>query len=473
MEGKRASGDIDAKKSKRAKTDFPTEIVLEGIEYINLSRLLKTAPFATYFAKHYKKSEKYFIEEEQLKAFNVPIQNVADGVFVEKQTPYSPANDLRLVTKDGKITDFIERVQSESHPMAPPIVVDGDLAFTDTLGIAHDVEMRGVRTEEGIYFKVKDIGRIFDILNLVNDMQHKHTQLEEDKDYVWFTIPDNERKKHGLSRELFFTHSGMIAAVFISRSPVAKQFRKWVSQIVFVHRYGTQDQKKKLAKSLLNKETIDELTKCCVNGIGGLYLLETMITPPKDHTGVKKKVYKYGYTKNVQQRMQKHVHTYGRDSVIHALVLLPIKYVSTAEAKLKHILSDNYIHEEGKNTELLLLSHQELTIVRESMRVVGETFYGETFVHAHQLEMLQQSRDHAIEMLKKDHELEVEKLKKDVEVTVEVAKNNAELAKKDGEVAKRDIVILGMKNDVQARRIKELEDELWRYKKNNANAASN
>jgi hypothetical protein len=487
MNGKRASDDIDDKESKRVKTDFPLDIVLDGIEYINLSCLLKTAPFAAFFAKHYKESEKRFIEEEQLETFNVSKQNVAGGMFINK-TAYSPANDLRLAKKEGKIGDFIERVQSASHPMAPAILVDNDLTFTDVLGVPHDVEMRGERTKKGIYFKVKDIGQVFGSSKLVENLHLEHTQLEENEDYVWFTIPANERKKHGPSRELFFTHSGMIVAVCISKSPVAKQFRKWVSQMV----YGTDEQKQELAKSLLNKKTVDEVTKRCATDIAFVYLLETSI-PSRQEKCIPKRVYKFGYSKSMDI-------AYGHGSAIDTLIFLPVNYLSEAETKLKHTLGKKYTHEDGTETELLLLSDDERNTVRNAMRTVGETFYGETLVHIHQLEMLQQSRDHAIEMLKKDAEvakkdnqlemeklkrdnqlemeklkkdnqLEMEKLKKDNQLEMEKLKKDAEVAKKDVEVAKKDVSISEMKNEIQAIRIQELEDKLRRYKKNNANAA--
>lgn len=442
MDGKRPSkNNTDNKESKRAKTDFPLDIELDGIKYVNLTRLLKTTPFASYHAKHYKASEKRFIEKEAIEVFNVSKQNVSNGVFAGKPE-FSPAHDLRLVKKDGKINDFIERVQSASHPMVPPILLDDDLAFTDALGAKHEVEMRGEPTEEGIYFKVKDIGQMFEIKNLANDIQHKNTQLEEGDNYVWFTIPENERKKHGASRELFFTHSGMLAAVFISKSSVAKQFRKWVSQIVFVHHLGNTEQKQDLARSLLDKKMIDELTKRCGYDIACVYLLETTKEP-----GDVKKVYKFGYTKNLQERMSKLIREHGRDSVIDTLLLLPEARLSSVEAEMKQVLGDTYRYEEGAHTELLALSEDECKAVRVTMRSIGKSFYGSTLVHQHQ-----------VDMIKKDHELQLVTATKDLQLALERARTEAKLANKD-------IEILEIKNHVQARRIQELEEMLRRVSK--------
>jgi prophage antirepressor-like protein len=458
MEGKRANEHANANADiKRAKTDFPLEIVLDGIVYINLSCLLKTAPFAAYFAKHYKKSEKQLIEDDklELETFNVTMTNVANGVF-DPRWPYRPGSDLRLVVKDGKINEFIERVKGDSDPLVPAVIADIGF-FEDALGEKHEVEMRGERTVKGIFFKVKDVGRVFGTNALTEDIQHKTAKAKAGEDYVWFSMPTDDKKSG--SREVFFTFLGLLRAIMRSNMPGAERLCVWVCEIVLVHGFGTQEQKQKLAKSLLDKKTVDEVTKRCATDIACVYLLETA-NPSRQENGITKRVYKFGRSKNVKDRMDKHVVTYGHGSVIDTLIFIPVNHLSEAETKLKHTLGKKYAYEDGTQTELLLLSADERNTVRNAMRVVGETFYGETLVHTHQLEMLQQSRDHAIEMLKKDHE-----------VTVEVAKNNAELAKKDGEVAKRDIVILEMKNEIQARRIKELEDKLWLYKTNIANAA--
>jgi hypothetical protein len=560
MEGKRASSEFDDKESKRAKTDFPTEIVLEGIEYINLSCLLKTAPFAAYFAKHYKSVKRFLEEEKDIEVFTVSKQKIAKGVFEHKEA-FSSGCDLRLVKKDGKITDFIERAQIASRPMAPTILVDGELAFTDTLGVPHDVEIRGKRTEEGIYFKVKDIGQVFGSSKLVENIQLEHTQLEENKDYVWFTIPNNERKKHGSTRELFFTARGLYnycrtskilncsvsygfiylvhlgeemykfgkswvldsrlkthkrtfkSVGFEDIKPVysvkidikllgaaeqavksylkmhgwyrstrysselceldgngLEQVKSYYDNLQSVHftgtpyapRFNAMELAEKVMRTLGIDDTVphDEDAEACKSAC--VYLLETSIKS-FEKKGIPKRVYKFGCSKSMKI-------TYDHGSAIDTLIFLPVNYLSEAETKLKHTLGKKYTHEDSTETELLLLSDDERNTVRNAMRTVGETFYGETVVHTHQLEMLK--KDHELEMSNKDQVLIT--AKKDVEVAkkdVEVAKKDVEVAKKDVEVAKRDIVILEMKNEIQARRIQELEEKLRRCKKNNANAA--
>lgn len=570
MDGKRPSGDESNGDAKRAKTDFPLDITLDDVEYINLSCLLKTAPFDAYFKKHYGKSEKQFIEKEQLEVFNVTKESVDDGRFKPKDA-YSPGRDLRLVRKDGVINDFIQRLRDQSYPMAPPkienliVTCAPEVADDTAKTIEYQVELRGTRTEQGIYLKVKDIGQVFGLKRLAHDIQHKHTQKEEGKDYVWFTIPKGEREKNASSRDLFFTVQGFLrfcrtsttvncvaphgfiylvhlgnkhykfgkswsiasrmqahqrgfkiagyydmrhvysVSIDIDRMSDAEQAVK-----VFLQTQGwyrrthysdelceLEDEELGLVKAYYDtlhtshftedphthsrakvdrRAKVDQLLKglsiydqpCdykeariqkeeelpIITKIACIYLLETGKSP-HELDGVVKRVYKFGFSKNVKDRMDKHVTRYGRDSAIDTLVLLPLAYVSQAELKLKQSLGDRYKHKDDidPSTELLLLSEADRTTVRDVMRVVGETFFGETIVHMHTLEM--QKKNAELELTVKD---------------VELAKKDTELAKKDTELAKKnaELVILEMKNEAQARRIKELEEQVRRREKGHA-----
>ncbi|KAJ3112389.1 hypothetical protein HDU96_004601 [Phlyctochytrium bullatum] len=380
------------------------------------------------------------------------------------------AHDLRLVRKCSKMKAFMDRVQQESPPMAPPLIVanDIDFFFVDDAGIKYNVEMRGERLEKGIYLKAKDIGKALGYANLANDIQ-SNIQLVEGDDYKWFTIPSPEKEKHRHSSEVFLTYTGMLAAVFMSKLPVAKKFRKWMSETVFAHHLGTLEQKEKAARSLLNKKVIDELTKRCENDMSCVYLVETERMLPSDSSGLKRKVYKFGYSKKMNERMAKFVGEHGRDCVINTLILLPEDCLSKAETYLKDILGTNYRYHEGTSTELLLLAEDERKRVQAAMRTVGQAFFGSTVVHFHELEMLKKSHELELlrmktdvvnetqEKLKNDHERTLEKLKNDHERTLEMLKKNHELelhtvrAQHKAELAEKDRAIL-------ISRIRELEE---------------
>ncbi|KAG1710192.1 hypothetical protein DVH05_017198 [Phytophthora capsici] len=236
-------------------------------------------------------------------------------------------------------------------------------------------------------------------------------------------------------------------------------------------------EKLELAKSMLTKKSLNELLGRCVHDIACLYLLETSKDPGKDRKG--KKVYKYGCSANVKERMEAHATVYGSDCVFDTLIFIPASDIFKAETKFKEILDKSYFFKDDGKREELALSSAEHKTVRNAMKRVAEAYYATTMVHEHTVQMLEES--HKVELEQKNVEIEkknVELEKKNVELekkNVEVEKKNAEIEKKHAKSvsAEKDITILQMKNNAldmknseQAQRIKELEDQLRRYSKN-------
>eukprot|EP00644_Phytophthora_capsici_P001242 jgi/Phyca11/504859/fgenesh2_kg.PHYCAscaffold_10_\ len=81
MEGKRGNDTDDNVDAKRAKTEFPLELVLNGEEYINLALLFKTTPFDAYFNKHYKTVKRFLEKETKVEVYNVTKTNVARHIL--------------------------------------------------------------------------------------------------------------------------------------------------------------------------------------------------------------------------------------------------------------------------------------------------------------------------------------------------------------------------------------------------------
>jgi prophage antirepressor-like protein len=361
-----------------------------------------------------------------------------------------------VVTKDAKINAIIEEARGRSHPLAPVVILDQDLEFfVDALGERHDVEMRGARTVRGIYFTVKDVGRVFGTADLANDIQHKNTKPREGEDYVWFTMPQGEKKS--ASRELFFTFLGLLRAIMRARTPIAEQLCIWVCDIVFVHGFGNEDQKVELINKM-DKKTLDTFMKCWAHDIACIYLLETSMKQAEST----KKVFKFGFTKQLKSRMGKHSTTFGPDCVLDTIILIPDESLSGAEADLKRQLPTQYFFTHGSAQELLLLSEADRKTVRAAMQTVAVAYGGTTAVHEQRLKNVEQSYQLEIEKMKNEHLEERSKLKE----ALIVATKDVALAEKETMLAKKDIIILQMRNDEQARRLKELEDELRRYAKN-------
>lgn len=83
--------------------------------------------------------------------------------------------------------------KANSCPFAPPLLEDSDLKFfVDKAGVQREVEMRGMCTMEGIFFKAKDVARVFQSDRFVDTIQRSDTTYEEFVDFVWFIMQKSE-----------------------------------------------------------------------------------------------------------------------------------------------------------------------------------------------------------------------------------------------------------------------------------------
>ncbi|KAK1928954.1 Uncharacterized protein P3T76_015594 [Phytophthora citrophthora] len=89
--------------------------------------------------------------------------------------------------------------------------------------------MRGKRTMEGIYFKAKDVGRVFESDSLVKTILDERKSYHESVGFVCFTLKkggggDNDTSLHAQkqayhsSQEVFLTFQGLIKACFLSQT---------------------------------------------------------------------------------------------------------------------------------------------------------------------------------------------------------------------------------------------------------------
>lgn len=75
---------------------------------------------------------------------------------------------------------LLKIAKESSYPLAPLVINDKDLAFfVDKYGVYYQVEMRGKSTMEGIYFKAKGVGLVFESEWFVNTILQGDTPLQE------------------------------------------------------------------------------------------------------------------------------------------------------------------------------------------------------------------------------------------------------------------------------------------------------
>jgi prophage antirepressor-like protein len=166
-------------------------------------------------------------------------------------------------------------------------------------------------TYEEPLFKAKDVG---DLLGI--DQIRKTIQNLDEEDKV--IKPGNTVT--GLQEQWFLTENGLYEVLFISRKPIAKQFKKWVKDIIKEIRLrGKYDLEEKLkeqqqllqAKELEHQQTQQELVKYkektyeAIEKTGHVYVIKT------DAQGA----YKVGKTKDVVSKRIRGLQTGNVDDI--------------------------------------------------------------------------------------------------------------------------------------------------------------
>ena len=115
--------------------------------------------------------------------------------------------------------------------MAPDIILlEDDKKITDDSGNVLEIEARGIRQSDGVYFKVRDVSRGFKMDNLADTLGRACTHYTEHVDYVYFLCIDKGKPR----KELFLTYAGFRRMVEVNRknysANMKKQMHDWLAQ---------------------------------------------------------------------------------------------------------------------------------------------------------------------------------------------------------------------------------------------------
>jgi len=114
---------------------------------------------------------------------------------------------------------------------APPIIeLKKKEKFKDVMGNVVDIETRGERKHDCIYFRVKDVENSFNILKLGKTLIDRRNGYEEKRDFKYFICKRNRNAK----KELFITLRGMRRLVEVNRKKMSAKTKttihKWLDQ---------------------------------------------------------------------------------------------------------------------------------------------------------------------------------------------------------------------------------------------------
>lgn len=357
-----------------------------------------------------------------------------DNIKIDVNIKNNIKNDIKDNIKDDiKNNNSDNNKYNREIKMAPPIIYLEDYEkFRNDDGNVIEIETRGSRNVESIYFKVKNVMEGFEMKSLYKTIIDERKSYTINIDYVYFLCfaigESKKNKKNKIIKELYLTYTGILRALMISRSGKASKFINWATKTLFIVQMGTEKQKNKLTLKIkgVSYESIQELFSINARTMPCIYLTAFNKVGPLreimkigDNYNDDDIVYKFGLTKSFKERKNGHKNEYKEllDNIDMKLVCFsfidPI-YINDAESDLKSLLSKYKLNYENHN-ELVVISNDILKLVK----IIYENLAGKYSGHTEEFNRKVNELTNII----REKEIEIERLENKYKFDVQNEKN--------------------------------------------------
>jgi hypothetical protein len=373
------------------------------------------------------------------------------------QSQQLPQDDLQKEEdnedEDEVTNEMRQEQQDQEIENAPPLLhLDNSEKFHDADGNVIEIETRGERDRNKIYFKVKDVSVGFEMPSLSRNILC-FKAYERGLHYITFkretTLHSMESKNTNKPSKttLYLTYKGLLRVLFASRNKHVDKFQDWAEEKLFTIQMGTRDQKVKLGAEVLNTSprTLKAIFDKHAATFPSIYLMslgkvrelrETFGIPankPDEST-----VYKFGFTEDLSRRVIELETEYsklpGVAMTIGTFHIIDTKYTSEAENEVREMCAAFEVRvkktTQGFN-ELIVLDDKQFANMKKMYRRIGDDFAGATLGLQKQIAEL---KDRI-----KDYENEIMRLKLEIEYKDNLHKKDIEL--KDRVIELKDTVI--------------------------------
>ena len=346
---------------------------------------------------------------------------------------------------------------------APNIInLNDDEKFKDNNGNILEIETRGEREYNKIYFKVKDVATCFNMTNLYTTLIGINSGYEINKDYKYYICNNlcnsqkntntNTNIKNKINKELYLTYTGIIRLFCISRSPNIENFQKWAFEKLFTIQMGTIDQKQQLTSHMLGVsiKAVKQVFNKNISTIPCIYLLNLNTVDKLRNTfnipntfNDDMIVCKFGCSKDIESRMKDHQSTYGKlnnvDLNLLMFAYIDPQFIFDAETNIKDYLHQ-YLYKYESYNELIIINPKLIKNIKNQYDMIQNKYSG-----------------HIKELL-----LQIKELENKLSLTEATIKmNNLKYENELNEYKhKNDILILQHKNELQNKNIEVLEYKL-------------
>ena len=340
-----------------------------------------------------KKAQPYVVQDYA----NNHIQNVQN--FQEIQDAEKAEKKAEKKGERDKVRVERKAYDTSELQTLPQLVELSDAEmFRDTSGNVLAIEVRGEKTTDGLYFKALDIEKGFGISRMRNHIQDKTGSYTHGLHYGFFLLDRNPVNEHientpseentSSDKQMYLTYFGVVKMIVSSRSPNAEKFQRWATNTLFVHQFGDQPQKDKMAANLANimqsqieafRRSATPISCVYLKRIGTVAEVRKHVSVPiggSDHD----MVYKYGLTEDLKRRLRENRATYGKWSKVEVQVetyqYIDTSMLSKAEASIEGIFENGGMRiKDHSHTELVVIPPESMKFIREKygelMRLFG------------------------------------------------------------------------------------------------------
>jgi hypothetical protein len=399
--------------------------------------------------------EKYYFKPEPA----TPIENEDD----EKGDP-------QIIPEKVENKEVVENIEK-----APPILhLKEEEKFRDSDGNVLEIETRGERHEDKIYFKAKDVSVAFDLPSLNKNIIDKERGSERNVDYKTFIRPHSkESNKKCESRHkkckttLYLTYEGLLRVLFVSRNKNASTFRKWATNKLFTIQMGSNEEKIKLGTDILNisVKTYKAVFDTYASKFPCIYLLSLgTVKDLRETFGLdgtvpdESNVYKFGFTDDLERRLGEHQTKYGKMKNVHINLacfhIVDVKYTSEAESEIRDFFNvfSKSLDIKGYN-ELVAFTSREYKQITRQYKSIGEQYTGNTAGFKKEISDLNNKiKDLHDEMKDQNNKFILDK--KDLSHVIELKDRDMEAKDRDMEANRRIYELEIMHRDMQIKLLK-------------------
>ena len=283
-----------------------------------------------------------------------------------------------------------------------------------------EIETRGERHEDKIYFKVKDIMTGFEMPNLNVVLLNKDNGYNKNIHYKNFKreirLTKNEPKttNKNFKTTLYLTYHGLMKVLFVSNNKQVRHFQKWAINKLFTIQLGSNDEKQKHAYQL-----IQSAFENCASKFPTIYLFKLgSVELLRNTFGIdinipdNSNVYKFGCTDDMARRTGELGVQYNKlqnvDIKLSTWHPVDTIYKFDAENEIRDLCKTfvKTLKVEGFN-ELIILNKEEYKFIEKHYKRTGIAYAGATAESQREIHDLKEKirtleMSHANDLLEKD-----------------------------------------------------------------------